>query len=53
MTKDMEVMIALKLPRSLRDSFQEAAKRNDQTVSQELRKFIREYIKKTNAENGK
>jgi predicted transcriptional regulator len=36
----------IRLPADLKKAFEEACKANDQTASQELRAFIREYVKK-------
>lgn len=38
------VMLTIRLPRSLRDAFLEAARRDDLSASQILRKAIRSYL---------
>lgn len=43
-----EVTITLRLPKGLREAFRDLARRNESTISQEIRKYIRRYV----AESG-
>ena len=43
---DKQVQLVVKLPESLRDSFNKTCKGMDTTASRELREFMRKYIAK-------
>ncbi len=45
------VMFNVKVPRELRDAFNEICKSQDLTGSQVVRKFLTEFIKKHKVEN--
>ncbi len=41
-----EKSVLVRVDKDLRDAFIEACRRNDSTASQELRRFMRDYVKK-------
>ncbi len=45
-TKDPDVQLVTKLPKSLREAFVKTCAQQDTNASREIRRFIREYIKK-------
>lgn len=45
-TENTTVMMTFRLEKELREAFDAAAQFNDQTSSQLLRQFMREYVKK-------
>lgn len=49
--QDKTVYQQIKCPESLREAFAEAASANDQTASQLIRQFMRDYIKKHGKES--
>lgn len=46
MPKEQSVVVTLSVPVSLRDSFKACCYAEDTTPSQQLRKYMRDYIKK-------
>lgn len=44
----MEVQYPIRVDKTLKDQFISVCKTNDSTAAQELRKFMKEYIKKNN-----
>jgi len=49
--KSDEALMNLRIPRPLLDEFKQAAKAKDETASQAVRKFIRQYVKQSQAHN--
>lgn len=47
MPKDQESVIAFRLPVALKDRAEQAAALRDETMSQALRRFLRDYIENT------
>lgn len=43
--KTEEALMNLRIPRPLLEEFKQAAKSQDETASQAVRKFIRQYVK--------
>lgn len=43
-----EALMNLRIPRPLLEEFKQAAKAQDETASQAVRKFIRQYVKQAN-----
>lgn len=43
-----EVQYPIRIEKSLKDAFISSCKNNDSTAAQELRKFIKEYVRKNN-----
>ena len=46
--KDDEALMNLRIPRPLLEEFKQAAKSQDETASQAVRRFIRQYVKQAN-----
>ena len=47
-----ETLMNLRIPKNLLEEFKQATKEQDETASQAIRKFIRQYVK-TNKPNQK
>ena len=49
---DKEIIIfSMKMDKNLKNNFVKACKNNDSSASQEIRKFIKEYLKKDTKNN--
>lgn len=46
--KNDEALMNLRIPRPLLEEFKQAARSQDETASQAVRKFIRQYVKQAN-----
>lgn len=46
--KTDEALMNLRIPRPLLEEFKQAARSQDETASQAVRKFIRQYVKQAN-----
>lgn len=46
--KNDEALMNLRIPRPLLEEFKQAARNQDETASQAVRKFIRQYVKQAN-----
>lgn len=44
-TKQKEIMLTIRVPKELRDNFLMSCHARDQTAAQEIRAFMREYLK--------
>jgi hypothetical protein len=47
----MEVQYPIRVEKTLKDHFISVCKSNDSTAAQELRKFMKDYIKKNNQQD--
>jgi len=47
--KNDEALMNLRIPRPLLEEFKQATKSKDETASQAVRKFIRQYVKQAQA----
>ncbi len=53
MFEDKKVILGIRVEKSVRDTFVNCCKGNDVTASQEIRKFMREYISKNQQQSLK
>ncbi len=53
MFEDKKVTLGIRVEKNIRDTFLNCCKGNDVTASQEIRKFMREYIRKNQQQSLK
>lgn len=49
-TKSSDVMMSIRLPKELRDSFAKVCEERNQTASRVIKSFMEDYVKKAEAE---
>ena len=50
-TKSSDVMMSMRLPKELRDSFNKVCEEKNQTASRVIKAFMEDYVKKAEAES--
>jgi len=51
-TKSSDVMMSIRLPKELRDSFAKVCEDRNQTASRVIKSFMEDYVKKAQADKG-
>jgi predicted DNA-binding protein len=52
-TKSSDVMMSIRLPKELRDSFAKVCEDRNQTASKVIKSFMEDYVKKAKDGDGK
>lgn len=52
-TKSSDVMMSMRLPKELRDSFARVCEEKNQTASRVIKSFMEEYVKKAEVDSKK